>query len=157
MAGNTTDDDRSERTGSMTYLSAGGVRIRRVIEKVDPQPAIESLIDSLDRYRGLLLASSYEVPGRYTRWDLGFARPPLALTARGRSVRVEALNRRGRVLIAGLEPARAKSFQDTPGRGGPGRLVPVNAGHDNHGRPGLRGANPPHDSLLDTRRPKHLR
>ena len=55
--------------------------------------AIEPILDALDARRGALLASSYEYPGRYTRWDMGFVDPPLALTARGRRFRAEALNR----------------------------------------------------------------
>ena len=61
--------------------------------------AIEPIVDALDTHRGALLASSYEYPGRYTRWDMGFVDPPLVLCARGRDFRVEALNARGRVLL----------------------------------------------------------
>jgi anthranilate synthase len=53
----------------------------------------------------VLLASSYEYPGRYTRWDMGFTRPPLAIEARGRTVRILALNERGATLLPGLAPA----------------------------------------------------
>ena len=50
------------------------------------------------------MSSCFEFPGRYTRWDLGFAAPPLAITCRGRDFEVAALEPRGRVL---LEPIRA--------------------------------------------------
>jgi anthranilate synthase len=43
--------------------------------------AIAALSDDLDSHPGCLLASTYEYPGRYTRFDLGFSRPPLAITA----------------------------------------------------------------------------
>ena len=71
--------------------------------------AIEPVITALDAHRGVLLASSYEYPGRYTRWDMGFIDPPIALIARERRVRVEALNARGAILLEhpqchGLEP-----------------------------------------------------
>ena len=36
--------------------------------------------------RGVLFSSSFEFPGRYTRWDMGFVDPPLVLTARGRAL-----------------------------------------------------------------------
>ena len=53
----------------------------------------------------MLLASNYEYPGRYTRWDMGFVDPPLVIVARGRSFRVEALNPRGRVLLPPIADA----------------------------------------------------
>ena len=46
-----------------------------------------------------VLSSSFEYPGRYTRWDLGFVNPPLAVTARGREMEIEALNPRGVILL----------------------------------------------------------
>lgn len=63
------------------------------------EEVIEDLIDRLDAARGVLLSSSYEYPGRYTRWDMGFVDPPLALTSSGQDVRIEALNDRGVVLL----------------------------------------------------------
>jgi anthranilate synthase len=84
---------------STEYRTAGGVTVRRSVEPVDPTVAVEALVDRLDRRRGVLLSSSYEYPGRYTRWDMGFADPPLVLWSRGRSLRVEALNERGAVLV----------------------------------------------------------
>jgi anthranilate synthase len=81
------------------YVTRGGIAVRRTIENVPPHGAIEPVIEALDERRGVLLASSYEYPGRYTRWDLGFVDPPLALTARGRRFRLDALNGRGRVLL----------------------------------------------------------
>jgi anthranilate synthase len=84
------------------YETGGGIRVRRTIEDVPLTDAIEPLIDALDARRGVLLASNYEYPGRYTRWDMGFVDPPLALVARGRSFRLDALNARGRVLLPAL-------------------------------------------------------
>jgi anthranilate synthase len=88
-----------------TYETAGGIRIRRTVEEIPVANAIEPIVQALDAHRGALLASSYEYPGRYTRWDMGFVDPPLALTARGRAFRVEALNQRGRVLLAPIAAA----------------------------------------------------
>ena len=62
------------------YRTAGGVVVRREVRAVDAGPAVEALIDRLDAHRGVLLSSSYEYPGRYTRWDLGFADPLLYST-----------------------------------------------------------------------------
>ncbi len=77
--------------------------MRRVIEDVDAARAIDQLATDLDTRRGLLFTSSYEYPGRYTRWDLGFVDPPLSLSARDRELWVEPLNARGEVLVPAFE------------------------------------------------------
>ncbi|HEU4370233.1 MAG TPA: anthranilate synthase component I [Methylomirabilota bacterium] len=81
------------------YETRGGIRVHRTVEAISVAGAIAPVVDALDAHRGVLLASNYEYPGRYTRWDMGFVDPPLALVARGRSFRVEALNARGRVML----------------------------------------------------------
>lgn len=44
--------------------------------------------------------SNYEYPGRYTRWDTAIIDPPVGrFSARGRQMRIEALNRRGEALL----------------------------------------------------------
>ncbi len=82
-----------------THTTRGGIVVRRTTDDVPIAGAIGPLLDALDERRGVLLASSYEYPGRYTRWDIGFVDPPLALTSRGREFRVTALNPRGEVLL----------------------------------------------------------
>src|SRR3989475_282425 len=82
-----------------TYDTAGGIRVHRTVEEIPIASAIEPVVPALDAHRGVLLASSYEYPGRYTRWDMGFVDPPLVLTVRRRGFRLEALNARGRVLL----------------------------------------------------------
>ena len=90
------------------YTTRGGIEIRRRIEEL-PYPAgeTETLIDALDGRRGLLLASSCEVPGRYARYDLGLVDPPLAVSGRGRVLEAEALGARGRALL----PAVARALR----------------------------------------------
>src|SRR5215813_15635386 len=83
----------------LNYETKGGIRIEREIVGQTYTPADTALADALDQRRGVLFSSSFEFPGRYTRWDMGFVDPPLVLTARGRRFTVEALNRRGRILI----------------------------------------------------------
>ena len=83
-----------------TYDTAGGIRVHRTVEEIPIASAIEPVVQALDAHRGVLLASSYEYPGRYTRWDMGFVDPPLVLTVRRRGFRLEALNARGRVLLS---------------------------------------------------------
>ncbi len=92
---------------SDSYLTGGGIRVHRTVEPIPMANAIEPVVDALDARRGVLLASSYEYPGRYTRWDMGFVDPLLALVARGRRLRAEALNPRGLVLL----PAIAQALQ----------------------------------------------
>jgi len=88
-----------------SYLTRGGIRVHRTVEAIPVADAIEPVIDALDSRRGALFASSYEYPGRYTRWDMGFVDPVLALVTRGRQARVEALNSRGEVLLPAVAGA----------------------------------------------------
>jgi anthranilate synthase len=87
------------------YETRGGIRVHRTVETIPIAGAIEPIVDALDEHRGVLLASNYEYPGRYTRWDMGFVDPPLEIVARGRAVRLEALNARGRVLLPPIAEA----------------------------------------------------
>ncbi len=82
-----------------SYITNGGIRVTREIRNHDYQPADTTLARSLDERRGVLFSSSFEFPGRYTRWDMGFVDPPLVFTARGRRFSIEALNSRGQVLL----------------------------------------------------------
>jgi anthranilate synthase len=92
---------------SISYETRGGIRVAREIAEAPYSPADTTLADRLDERRGVLFSSSFEFPGRYTRWDMGFVDPPLALTARGRNFTVEALNARGGVLLAPIAEALA--------------------------------------------------
>ncbi len=85
-----------------SYRTRGGVLVHRTVEPIDGVAAIAALTRQLDERRGALFASSYEYPGRYTRWDMGFCDPPLRIVARGRELCVEALNQRGQVLLASI-------------------------------------------------------
>jgi anthranilate synthase len=90
---------------SETYRTNGGINVRRIIEGIPIDDAIEPIIDALDSRRGVLLASSYEYPGRYTRWDMGFIDPPLVLVSRGRTFQFSALNQRGKILLSAIADA----------------------------------------------------
>ncbi len=103
--------------------TAGGVRVHLSVEALEYGAAMDSLADELDASPGVLLRSGFEYPGRYTRWDIGFVNPPLRLTGRGRELTIEALNRRGEILLAEVERAFAgcgfaqsiKRGRSTPG------------------------------------------
>ena len=83
-----------------SYVTNGGIRIQREIHNRVYQPADTALAEALDERRGVLFSSSFEFPGRYTRWDMGFVDPPLVFTARGRRFSIDALSQRGQILLA---------------------------------------------------------
>jgi anthranilate synthase len=97
------------RSAYEQFKTQGGIVVYRSSEEIDGKPAVEQLIDSLDSRRGVLLSSSYDYPGRYTRWDLGFSSPPIEIASRCGNVVARALNARGMVLIGAIERAAAES------------------------------------------------
>src|SRR3954462_12181085 len=85
------------------YLTRGGLAVLRVAEQFSGGASrLDSLIDLLDRRRGVVLSSGTTVPGRYESFDLGFSDPPLRLETTGATFSLQALNPRGEVLIAFL-------------------------------------------------------
>ena len=82
-----------------SYTTRGEIEVHVDAVPIDPDAAIEDLVDRLDSARGVLLSSSYEYPGRYTRCDMGFVDPPVAVTSQGDIVTADALNPRGEVLL----------------------------------------------------------
>lgn len=89
-----------------TYTTHSGIKISRNTRTIDYEEAITPIINQLDHHRGVLLASSFDYPGRYTRWDIGFVNPPLQITAKQRFFSIDALNDRGKLLL----PAIAKAL-----------------------------------------------
>ena len=88
-----------------SYTTRGGIRIQRETWIGPYEREHDTLAHTLDDRRGVLLSSSFEFPGRYTRLDMGFVDPPLVFTARDRRFTVEALNGRGRVLTPDIAEA----------------------------------------------------
>lgn len=82
-----------------SYVTRRGVKISRSTTKIPIDTATDELCALLDSQRGVLLASSYEYPGRYKRWDIGFVNPPLELATHGNSFTITALNERGQILL----------------------------------------------------------
>jgi anthranilate synthase len=85
--------------GAERFVTAGGVTITRERHDRPYEGAIDGYIDGLNARRGAVFSSNYEYPGRYTRWDTAIIDPPLVISARGRAMRIEALNGRGEVLL----------------------------------------------------------
>lgn len=91
------------------FNCASGVQVRRNAQQLNYRTAIDELAGALNAHRGVLLASSFEYPGRYTRWDIGFINPPLVVVARDRKITIEALNKRGEILLPELYHAISSS------------------------------------------------
>lgn len=90
------------------YKTQGGVHVEFSQQALDYQQGIESLLERIDSHRGALFASSFEYPGRYTCWDIGFYNPPLAIICKQNVIKLEALNQRGKVLLACVAPLLAE-------------------------------------------------
>ena len=85
--------------GAEKFVTAGGVTIVRERHDTPYAGAIEAYVDGLNSRRGAVFSSNYEYPGRYTRWDTAIIDPPVVISARGRAMRIEALNARGEILL----------------------------------------------------------
>ena len=82
-----------------SYTTQGGIFISRSVTNTSIDSAIDEVLMRLDSQRGGLLASSYEYPGRYKRWAIGFVNPPLEISTRDRTFKITAHNERGLVLL----------------------------------------------------------
>lgn len=88
------------------FITKGGVQVTCQVEDVsDTGKEVDALLEGLDSHEGVLLASSYEFPGRYARWTIGFIDPPLKIESRGLNFKVKALNARGEVLLEVIQDA----------------------------------------------------
>ena len=92
---------------AIEFTTRGGVAIARTGHPTPYDDAVSDYVGALDTRRGAVFSSNYEYPGRYTRWDTAIVDPPLGIVSRGREVRLEAYNGRGRVLLDLLTPAVA--------------------------------------------------
>src|SRR3954468_10215521 len=89
----------------VTFQTARGLTVARHIAHFSGGAALDQLIELLDRRRGVVLSAATTVPGRYESFDFGFADPPLRLESTGYDFFIEALNARGKILIAFLAEA----------------------------------------------------
>ena len=87
------------------YTTARGLEVSRRVTSFSGGQKLDTLIDLLDRRRGVVLSSGTTVPGRYESFDLGFGDPPLRLESRDTNFTIAALNPRGKVLVAFLAAA----------------------------------------------------
>ncbi|MEV4254647.1 anthranilate synthase component I, partial [Spirillospora sp. NPDC049652] len=73
------------------FVTAGGVRVRRVAAPVDSErksDVLNALVAAVGERRGGVLSSGMEYPGRYSRWHMAYVDPCLEAVARGRTVTV---------------------------------------------------------------------
>jgi anthranilate synthase len=82
-----------------SYTTQGGIFISRSVTNTSINTAIEEVLVRLDSQRGGLLTSSYEYPGRYKRWAMGFVNPPLELATRDNTFTITAHNERGGIIL----------------------------------------------------------
>lgn len=90
----------------MTYrfTTRSGVLVTRTATELPFDQGIKTLAGRLDHERGALFSSGFEYPDRYSRWEMGFAAPPLEFVGFGRRLEARALNRRGVVLLDVFTP-----------------------------------------------------
>ncbi len=93
------------------YKTEGGILVSRSVTKTSIESGIEEILLRLDSQRGVLLKSSYEYPGRYKRWAIGFVNPPLELVTRDNNFTLTAHNERGMVLLEYLAERLCKQLQ----------------------------------------------
>ena len=99
----------STRPADGSYVSESGVNVQfEISEVLDSATEINNMITMLDDHKGVLLTSSYEFPGRYARWSVGFVAPALQIEGRGLNFSITALNERGNVLCDILRSRLAK-------------------------------------------------
>lgn len=84
------------------YVTKGGIAVERHTLQLPEGDVAEPLIRALDHKLGCFFSSSVEFPGRYSRWDIGFKNPPIMITGRGRSFKVQALNARGKIVMRAI-------------------------------------------------------
>jgi anthranilate synthase len=90
----------------MTYqfTTRSGVLVTRTATALPYEEGIRTLAGRLDTERGAVFSSGFEYPDRYSRWEMGFAAPPLEFVGFGRRLEVRALNRRGEALLEMFSP-----------------------------------------------------
>jgi anthranilate synthase len=84
---------------AFSYITEGGIAVSRSRHPTPYEGAVSGFIDRLDKERGAVFSSNYEYPGRYTRWDTAIINPPVVISSNGRSMEIEALNSRGKILL----------------------------------------------------------
>ncbi|MBD2306777.1 anthranilate synthase [Chroococcidiopsis sp. FACHB-1243] len=96
---------------SHCYTTEGGIRVSYSTTEIPVDSAIAEVLLQLNSQRGGVLTSSYEYPGRYKRWAIGFVNPPLELATRENAFTLTAHNDRGAVLLPYLAARLSEDAQ----------------------------------------------
>lgn len=86
------------------FTTPTGLKLTRQRRTLAYDTALDGFAEKLDRTRGGLFSSGVDYPGRYSRWEFGFADPPVEIVGGGNKLELKALNERGIVLIDLLDP-----------------------------------------------------
>ncbi|MBI3451339.1 MAG: anthranilate synthase component I [Rhodospirillales bacterium] len=89
------------------FTSPLGIAIERRRRPLDYARALDGFAERLDGTRGALFSSGVDYPGRYSRWEFGFADPPIEIVGGGRRLAFRALNPRGTALLDIFHPVLA--------------------------------------------------
>ncbi|MCJ7841448.1 anthranilate synthase component I [Lederbergia sp. NSJ-179] len=81
------------------YTTKSGIQVTRSVTPLPPKTAMDNILNQIDHRKGALLSSSYEYPGRYTRWDIGFINPVIEIRSYANTFTIHALNQRGTILL----------------------------------------------------------
>ena len=68
------------------FTTPTGLTVERRRSELAYETALDGFAERLDRERGALFSSGVDYPGRYSRWEFGFANPPLEIIGRGREL-----------------------------------------------------------------------
>ena len=88
----------------LRYQTPNGITVTRSETKLAFSRGLGHILKQLDSKRGAYFSSGYEYPERYSRWDVATIAPPIEIVGRDRTLALNALNERGRVLLQLLNP-----------------------------------------------------
>jgi anthranilate synthase len=88
----------------LRYTTPHGITITRSETKLAFSRGLAHILKQLDAKRGAYFSSGYEYPERYSRWDVATAAPPIEIVGRERTLAINALNERGKVILRLIEP-----------------------------------------------------
>ena len=83
----------------LRYHTPHGITVTRTETKLAFSRGLAHILKQLDTKRGAYFSSGYEYPERYSRWDVATVTPPIEIVGRERTLAINALNERGRVLL----------------------------------------------------------
>jgi anthranilate synthase len=88
----------------LRYITPHGITVTRTETKLAYSRGLGHILKQLDTKRGAYFSSGYEYPERYSRWDVATLAPPIEIVGRERTVAINALNERGKMLLRVFDP-----------------------------------------------------